>query len=464
VTPHRRPRLSLRAWLLLSYLLVLGLPPLAMLGTGALARDLRWQTRESLEAQAQVWAMAIEADLAAGRPIAPDLSRARQRVLTGIQVVDREGMVVASTAARIGHSLADDPEVAAALGGDVGTRVRPRPPVRAGPSTPLHGPSRFADVRVFVAVPIFDEHGIAGAVVVSRTPREELQTLANMAPPLVAGLLGVLALTLAIALGGGWLGGRSLGRLAGAARRIAAGARASPELVELSRSRVRDVAALARAVDTMRAQLHARLDYIDEFAGNVAHEFRTPIATLRGTFELLHDDPEMSAEQRERFARNALVELERLDALVGGLLALARAERLPSVEPVDLDALLRRACSGRAALQGRAGTVMGAPDQLASVIDNLVGNAQQHGGPHVTVRAWSEPGMVGFEVDDDGPGIPPTSRERIFDRFYTTDRRRGIGLGLPTARLICRAHGGDITVRSRPGHTVFSVALPQKRD
>jgi signal transduction histidine kinase len=456
----RRPRLTLRAWLLLSYLLVLGLPPLALIATGALARDLRWQTRESLEAQAQVWAMAIEADLARGGSLAPDLSHARERVLSGIQVVDRDGIVVASTGERIGHSLADAPEVEAALRDDVGVHVRPRPPARVDASKPLMGPSRFADERVFVAVPIHAADGIAGAVIVSRTRREEIQTLANMAPPLVAGIVGGLVLTLGIALGGGWLGSRSLGRLSAAARRVARGARHSPELVDLSRSRVREVAALARAVETMRAQLQARLDDIDEFAGNVAHEFRTPIATLRGTMELLDDDPDMAAEQRERFARNALAELARLDALVGGLLALARAERLPRVEPVDLDALLRRACRGRVALQGSAGTLVGAANAIESVIDNLVGNALQHGGPdvHVIVRAWSEPGAAGFEVVDDGPGIVDVAR--IFDRFYTTDRNRGIGLGLATVRLVCRAHGGDVSVRSRPGRTVFSVALP----
>jgi signal transduction histidine kinase len=111
-------------------------------------------------------------------------------------------------------------------------------------------------------------------------------------------------------------------------------------------------------------------------------------------------------------------------------------------------------------LQGSAGTLVGAANAIESVIDNLVGNALQHGGPdvHVIVRAWSEPGAAGFEVVDDGPGIVDVAR--IFDRFYTTDRNRGIGLGLATVRLVCRAHGGDVSVRSRPGRTVFSVALP----
>jgi two-component system sensor histidine kinase ChvG len=225
---------------------------------------------------------------------------------------------------------------------------------------------------------------------------------------------------------------------------------------------VREVAALAGAVDTMRAQLQARLDYIDEFAGNVAHEFRTPIATLRGTFELLTDDPDMDAAQRERFFRNALAELQRLDALVGGLLALARAERPAQAEPVDLDAVLRAACRDRARLEGTAGLVVGAEHQLRAVVDNLIDNARRHAAARtITVVAWSEPGIAGFEVVDDGRGIPGEALQRVFDRFYTTDRQRGIGLGLPTARLICRAHGGDISVRSRPGRTVFCVALPQ---
>jgi len=465
------PRFSLRSWLLLSYLTVLALPVVAVVVSGALAGDLRQQTRVEITAQAHVWALTIGHELKAGGStldqLGPSLSdrlaEARDRTLSGVQVIDAAGVVVASTGARVGHSLGDDPEVQRALAGEVATQQRPRARVSRR-QTDLRGPSRFASVRIFVAVPIEEEGEVLGAVVVSRTPREELQALAQMAPRLVGGVAFTLACTLVLAGASVYWSSRSLRRLSRAALDIARGATDAPQLATERASHVREVAALAGAVDTMRAQLQARLHYIDEFAGNVAHEFRTPIATLRGTFELMHDDPQMPPEQRERFVSNALAELLRLDALVGGLLALARAEQPTGPARVDLHELLVDCCEGRpqVTVEGRAGVVRGSAEQLEAVVLNLVDNALQHGDPagSVTVRAWSREGETGFEVVDEGQGIEPGDLERVFDRFFTTDRRRGIGLGLAMVRLVCRAHGGEVTVRSRPGHTVFSVALP----
>jgi signal transduction histidine kinase len=70
------------------------------------------------------------------------------------------------------------------------------------------------------------------------------------------------------------------------------------------------------------------------------------------------------------------------------------------------------------------------------------------------------PGQTGFDVIDDGPGISPANLPRIFDRFFTTDRSEGTGLGLALVKAICEAHGGSVTVQSAPGRTVFSVRLP----
>lgn len=464
------PRFSLRAWLLLSYLTVLVLPVLALLATGAFAVDLRQQTRINITAQADLWALTVEHELGLvdgslaqlAPALSPRLARARDRTLTGIQIVDVEGQVVASSGERTGYSLAEDPEVQKALAGTPASLERPRPRVTPGADTELRGLSRFAPVRIFVAMPLWYDGEVVGAVVVSRTPREELQAFAQMAPRLAGGVVVAVLLTVVIAATSGHWSSRSLRRLARAALEIARGAPAAPQLAAQRASHVREVAALASAVDTMRAQLQARLHYIDEFAGNVAHEFRTPITTLRGTFELLSDDAQMAPEQRERFMSNALAELSRLDALVGGLLALARAEKPVRSGHVELHALLAECCEDRpeVTLEGQGGVVQGSAEQLSAVVTNLVDNALQHGAAPVVVRAWSRGDETGFEVVDHGTGIEAADLPRIFDRFFTTDRHRGIGLGLAMVRLVCRAHGGEVTVRSRPGRTVFSVALP----
>ncbi len=464
------PRFSLRSWVLLSSLTIFLLPGLALVATGALAGDLRRQTQVAITAQAHLWALHVQHDLAQGgtlrgraAELSTRLAEGRDRTLTGIQIVDDQGVVVASSGERTGHDLSEDPEVRQALRGTVASLERPR--TRVNPTRgDWSGPSRFADVRIFVALPLVVDDAVVGAVVVSRTPREELQAFAQMAPRLAGGLFVVLLLTVGLAGASGYWSSRSLMRLARAALDIARGESEAPQLTAQRASHVREVAALASAVDTMRAQLQARLHYIDEFAGNVAHEFRTPIATLRGTFELMHDDPQMPAEQRERFMSNALAELSRLDALVGGLLELARAEQRVPRQRVDLHAMLIDCCEERdgVVVEGQAGAVRGSPEQLEAVVLNLVDNAIEHGQAEapVVVRAWAKEDETGFEVIDQGKGIDPADLERIFDRFFTTDRHNGIGLGLAMVRLVCQAHGGEVTVRSRPGRTVFSVALP----
>ena len=89
------------------------------------------------------------------------------------------------------------------------------------------------------------------------------------------------------------------------------------------------------------------------------------------------------------------------------------------------------------------------------VLRNLLENAHQHGAPPIRVETHPD----GLSIIDAGPGISPGNQARLFERFFTTDRRAGTGLGLALARTIVRAHGGDITVESAPGRTVFSVRL-----
>ncbi len=345
--------------------------------------------------------------------------------------------------------------------GDVRAVARDRPAQRSEAS--YESPSRFSRVRLFVAIPILRGDAIVGAVVMSRTPREEVQAFVQMGPRLGIALLTVVTFTFALAMTSGHFGSRSLAALAQAARRIAGGSRDGSALANLEHSRVGEVGELAAAVGAMHAQLQARLDYIDEFAGNVAHEFRTPIATLRGTFELLSDDPDMEKAQRDRFVANAQAELHRLEALVSGLLALARAERPQATDVVDLDRLVASVAARHEVeveFDGSCGRVVGSAQQLESVLDNLIDNATRHGGETVSLRASTSNGQATVEVVDDGSGIGAADLPRVFDRFFTTDRKHGTGLGLALVRVVARAHGGEVRVDSAPGRTVFTVSLP----
>ena len=468
----RRPRWSLAVWLLLSHLGVGLAAVIVLLLSGTLDEDLRNQTEASLLAQANLWTLDLQDEIARGhgtlaevaRDAEPRLTEAKSRTLAGIQVVDADATVVASAGFTRDRSLHDAAEVQVALAGAVGHVERPRRSVWLRADAELTGPSRFGDVRSFVAVPVVVDGRVHGAVVVSRTPRATLQTIVQIGSPVLWRVLALVGFAVLIALTAGYYGSRSLKQLVRAARSIATGARRPSSLDVVRRSRVDEVHRVADAVDTMGSRLRARMDGAEAFAGNAAHQFRTPIATVRGTLELLRDDPSMATEQRERFLDTGIAELSRLDALVGGLLQLGRARRLATDEAVDLDALLSEAAEIHGVeLEGNAGCVRGNAAALHTVVNNLLDNAHQHGGPCVRLRAWRDGDRTGFVVEDDGGGIAPDVRERIFQRFFTTDREQGVGLGLAVVRELVVAHGGVLELSSEPGRTAFVVALPVSR-
>ncbi|MGB1016439.1 MAG: sensor histidine kinase, partial [Nannocystaceae bacterium] len=264
----------------------------------------------------------------------------------------------------------------------------------------------------------------------------------------------------------GYYGSRSLRRLSRLAGRLSQGDRVEPQqLARGAHSHVREVRELTETVEKMATLVQARVDYINEFAGHVAHEFRTPLATLRGTAELLHDDESMPPAQRVRFLDNALQELDRLEQLMDGLLALARAERPHARSELDLDDLCTGVCARYPdiAFDSGAGKVRGSRQQLDAVVENLIDNAQTHGGeqPTIRVRGFRTATHAGFEVLDNGPGISPQNAPKVFERFFTTNRADGgTGLGLALVKLIVESHGGQVDLTSAPGKTCIRVALP----
>ncbi|MEQ1568402.1 MAG: HAMP domain-containing sensor histidine kinase [Myxococcota bacterium] len=471
------PRLPLSAWLLCSHTAVLLPPVVVLLLSGTLTNDLRDQTRWDIEHQGALIATYLQSELEHARRARPGadlddieprvrgpLRDAKESTLSGIRVVDARAKVVATSGDVLGEDLSSDPIVQAALDGRTGVEVRPRPE-----QTEYHPPwseSRSANVRVYVAIPVVLDQRVVGAVVISRTPREQFKALYHMAPGLVAAVVAAVFATAGVAGLAAWVATRSLEMLDRGALRIADGDHAGlDELDRPRRSHVSEVAHTANSIATMAERLRDRLSYISEFASNVSHEFKTPIATLRGTVELLTDDAEMPAEQRARFLDNAGRELSRLERMVSGLLSLARADEPHARAEVGLGELLADVAADHAvALSGEAAAVRGDRAQLEAVAKNLVENARRHGGPGVAVQleGFVDGRATGFRVIDDGRGISDANLARVFDRFFTTDRASGgTGLGLALVRTIAQRHGGDVNVDSRPGRTVFTVRLPR---
>ena len=467
----------LRTWLSLSHLAVLALPVVVLLGSGALGLDLRNQTIWDLEHQGAVLSVLVAEQLQAateeradaqledlGVSLSKRLREIKVSTLAGIQVTDQRGIVVATSGEVLGEDLSGEAEVQRALAGQQGVATKPR-----GPSgNPISSPSRRARVRIFVAVPVRHGDSVQGAIVLSRTPREELQALYHMSS-VRALLFTAVSLWLALCMGlfAGYLLTRNLGIVAAGAGRVAEGHfDAAETLLDAEQSHVADVARLASAVRTMSVRLEGRLAYISEFASNVSHEFKTPLATLRGTLELLEDDPDMSSEQRAVFLTNAQAELARLERMVTGLLLLARADEGGTRGSVSLQDLLARV-AGRYDLpvSGNAGGVLGDGVQLESALTNLVENGLTHGGETVALQGWTDGERTGWIVSDRGPGISSANLPRVFDRFFTTRRSEGgSGLGLSLVRAVIESHGGEVHVSSDAEGTVFRVSLPAEPD
>jgi len=387
------------------------------------------------------------------------LRRAKETTLSGVRLVDKRGIVVATSGTTLGEDLSGDLEVRAALAGEPAVTVKPRDPG----NHPMSSPSRRAGVRIFVTTPVVVAGEVEGALVLSRTPREELQVLYKMAP---GSLLALTAWALVSTLTGGFYLGflltRSLGHVAAETNRIADGSFSSVQgLRDPTRSHVRDVAELASSVAQMSERLQQRLAYISEFASNVSHEFKTPLSTLLGTVELLAEDEDMPAEQRARFLVNAEAELLRLQQLVDGLLLLARAEEGRDQRSLPLRPLLGMFEGDGVSVEGQAEVVLGNETQLRAVIENLVQNARRHGGLPIVIEGFVDGDQTGFRVIDAGTGITEANLARMFDRFFTTERGRGgTGLGLALVRAVVESHGGIVVAASAPGRTTVEVRLP----
>lgn len=227
-----------------------------------------------------------------------------------------------------------------------------------------------------------------------------------------------------------------------------------------------------------RAQ-RARADLV----ANISHELRTPLAAARALAETLQsgvDDPAAHAA----FAGRLVGEVDRLGDMVNRLLRLARLDAGSEqfvVEPLDAGALLREAASRLAPLAeqrgvtitvaaGNAWAALGDRERVLEVLANLIDNALRYAPDRgaVTLAVDAAGGDVRFAVHDDGPGILPADRERIFERFYTADAARaagqGAGLGLAIARNIVGRLGGRIWVEPVSAGTTLCFTLPAAGD
>jgi signal transduction histidine kinase len=230
-----------------------------------------------------------------------------------------------------------------------------------------------------------------------------------------------------------------------------------------------EVGRLAETMNAMLARLQAAQATQRRFVADASHELRSPLATIATGLELLgrgDAGPDTVTALRGETAR--------LGRLVDALLLLARADErglAPRREDVDLDEVAqaeRHRPSGGIVprVQAAPVRVVGDRGQLAQVVRNLVDNACRHARSEVLVTVRCEGRHAAIDVSDDGPGVPPAHRARVFQRFVRLDDARaradgGAGLGLAIVAEVVAAHGGTVDVVDGPlGGALFRVRLP----
>jgi two-component system OmpR family sensor kinase len=318
-------------------------------------------------------------------------------------------------------------------------------------------------------------------------------TIARLTSVIFVIVAASVILAAAIGMWGLRLALRPLDRIRQTATNVASQSLSDPE--SRLRERVPDALANPQSeIGQLGAAFNHMLDHVDEslmartlseeklrqFVADASHELRTPLASIRGYSEItLRQGEDLPADVQQSLSR---IESEsiRMSHLVEDLLMLARLDegRVAEMTDVDMAEVVRDVLSDaevrapdhlwRSSIPSRKVLVKANRNQLVQVITNLVQNATVHTpeGTTVSVSLKTRGNDAVFEVKDNGPGIPVEVQPQLFERFRRADKGRSratgsTGLGLAIVRGIVDAHGGMVSVASKPGRTVFSVNIPK---
>ncbi len=415
-------------------------------------------------------APANPAFLAVGAKLASDLAEAQQVTLTGFRLLDPNGVVIAGRE-EIGQSLAQVEEVKDALQGRFRSVLRQR--VLSHERPPLDSISRGADIRVFVAMPVVLRDHVAGVIYLSRTPPDLLKELYSERRAIAAAaLLSVLVTSLI-----GYVFHRAITRPIGdlIARTKAIGKGDRNAVRPLQSHGTAELAELSESFLAMADSLNRRSDFLSTFANHVSHELKSPLTSIRGAAELMRDaevasmdadQMAMSAAEKRRFLDNIIADVDRLSVVAQRLRDLARAEAPDLNEAASFASVVDDFARSSAPLQIHADGLfdcqvpMSAID-LKIVLSHLADNAIQHGATRLDLYANAQEGMLRLILRDNGAGISPNNRSRIFESFFTTRRETGgTGMGLAIVRAMLGAHGGSIELLETDAGAAFALSLP----
>ena len=246
-----------------------------------------------------------------------------------------------------------------------------------------------------------------------------------------------------------------------------------------------EVGRLGLALNAMLGQIESAFNAqaaserkLRRFVADASHELRTPLAAVRAYAELFKRGAETRPDDLARSMHGITRESERMSLLVDDLLLLARLDegRPLAREPVALEQVVAEAVDAARTvdpertveLETEPVRVVGDRERLRQIVDNLLSNVRTHtpAGAPVRVSVGSENGSAVIAVEDSGPGMTAEEADRVFERFYRTDRSRsresgGVGLGLSIVAAVAEAHGGTASATSTPGEgATFRITLP----
>ena len=423
----------------------------------------RQRVRLSLERVA--WQLATIAEPALITREYPQLQRLADgynaNTLSRVEVVDAEGIVLASTkAGELGFDYSDRPEIASALGGSAAIGLRD--------SVLLGGR------MLFVSVPIQTGADVAGAIrltypvsAIDSIVRERLR---------VVFITGALTLLVAV-ISAFWLASvftRRLRGLTAATEQLASGDLTTR--VPSVDGGAPEIRSLEHAFNTMATRLQTLVESQQAFASDASHQLRTPLTALRLRLENTANvvaDPAATSEAIDQ----AINEVQRLQVLVDGLLALARLEGSAIArEHVDVNRVLserdelwaplaaERSVTLRIDVPG-ALRVSAVPNALEQILDAYLDNALEYAPANstVTVETIAHDSTIEFHVRDEGRGMDDVTRQRAFDRFW---RERadgnGTGLGLAIAARLAEVSGGTVRLAANTPTGIDAVLTLQR--
>lgn len=485
----------IRYRLLIVNVLALFVPAIGLEFARIHERELLDALERDMSNQAVLVRTFIESGLREGKPLEDEsyariLTTAAKRTRTRIRIIDEGGNLIADSHAegppegpeplppsmlprsrevsQVIDAFADPQEKWPELAG----RSEIRAALAGSKSTFTRVRDRKPGVFLFLAEPI-RFGGVWGCVYLARSTQPVLFELYRIRAGLIRVLAvalfgtGLVSILLALSIS------RPLGRLSRAAKRIAMGEQ--DVIVPIGGGG--EIRELGEAFAAMKERLDARMRYISDFAADVAHEFKSPLTSIRGAAELLGEGALDDPDARHRFLRNIELDVERLDRLVSRLLELSRIEATAEVmRPCDIESLAERAVerasspdqpvelvylAEKCILTCRA---MDLETALGNLLDNAVRFSPAGEKVTLTIEGGPEKKLMRFLVRDRGAGIPPAILPRIFDRFFTTDNDRdGTGLGLAIVKSVAETHGGRVFVDSRPGEgATFTLEIPYR--